>query len=179
MPFKEIQNPGGVPWAWRSSGRSSSSSSSRTVLPFSNIGYCCLIYHTGNTWTSHTCVIQEYQSYTTSPCLDHDSMSLPWVQHGLPMALPWVHIYPIGPCLCHESMSKPWVHVHTMSSSLYHHCSYHEYRNFNYRKNKTKTKKLQNFFLQKCNFQKCRNTNNTNTEILITKIHKYKLQTYK
>ena len=37
------------------------------------------IQHTGNTRTSHICVIQEYRFYTMSPCQYHEYISIPQV----------------------------------------------------------------------------------------------------
>ena len=92
------------------------------------------IPHTGNTWPSRMCVIQEYWYYTMclsqyhGCCQYHESKSIPWVcantispnLYHESMSIPWVHVSTMSPCLYHESMSVPEVRFYTRSPFLYH-----------------------------------------------------------
>ena len=100
------------------------------------------ILHTGNTRSSRTCVIKEYQYYT--------------------MSLNQYH----GSCQYHESMSITWVLVNSMCS-----CLYHESRDSFYGKDR-KIIEIHFLEIQKYKLQIKKNTILRNTEIEMTEIPK-------
>ena len=107
------------------------------------------ILHTGNTWSSRMCVIQEYRFYTMSLCQYHGCC-----QYHESIFIPWVFVYTMSPCLYHESMSVPEAWFYTMSPCLYH-------------------ESMSNPCFK---FYTMRNTVFRYTKVQITRINKYKCQ---
>ena len=98
----------------------------------------CATFSIKPTWLPRELTFRK-SVYTMSPCIYHDSMSLPWVHvHTMgsflyyeSISIRWVNVYTLIPCPYHESMSIPWVIVNNKS-----HCTYYEARHFNYRNTK-------------------------------------------
>ena len=143
--------------------------------------FCC--------WSQSQNVLQnkikatvQVQVHTMSPCLYHESMSIPWVHvyttssyiYHKSMSIPWVYVNTINTCQFHASIPMQWVLANILSQILYHEC-----RKSNYRNTKKKKIEEEEKHYRKIQFLEIKNKKNRNTEIQITDITKHKLQRHR